>query len=64
MDLCTNQQPSSPSKYSALSPTLIQQASDEEVMAEFRKLGFEKIKEGRAGVLILAGGMATRLGTN
>lgn len=64
MKLCTNQQPPSPSKVFPLEPSLIHQGSDEAKCAEFRKIGNEKIKEGRAGVLILAGGMATRLGTN
>ena len=63
-DLCSNQAEDSPSKFGSLDPSLVQQASDEDTMEEYRKLGLAKIKEGRVGVLILAGGMATRLGTN
>ena len=43
---------------------MVKSFSDEELMAEYKEIGLEKIKEGRAGVLILAGGLATRLGTN
>jgi UDP-N-acetylglucosamine/UDP-N-acetylgalactosamine diphosphorylase len=62
MDLCTNQQPLSPSKYGSLDPSHIQSTSDEKTMEEYKKEGLKCIKEGRAGALILAGGMATRLG--